>query len=289
MFTPGSSSRLLLAALAVVLTSCGGENASEPRSSPRQAADESAEPAVTRKERDLADSLRRMWNGRLTLLSAAGESTSDLEVTDVACTAHEASRYDCEGKHDDGGSIFEVSAKEDGCWSAVAESGPATGLRTPGLARTVRACIGREEVALRDAGQALNANRSGRSGTSGASPDEGGSDNGIRFNTGRDQGEAYAAAYCEIGASRKSRNAVYCWTPNDGYTLRLVQGRVARLREDEANNRGRAPVGFHEIPIGRRVEERGFTCVNSDSGLDCSDRTGHGWTLPRYVGLPQIR
>jgi hypothetical protein len=77
-----------------------------------------------------------------------------------------------------------------------------------------------------------------------------------------------------------------CWTPNDGFSLLLpTVGTGTRLRDEEIRNRDRQPA-YPPIGFGQRWSAAGFTCVSRPGGLTCSNRDGHGWTLPRYRGLP---
>ena len=107
----------------------------------------------------------------------------------------------------------------------------------------------------------------------------------IRFHTGRDDGEEAAAAYCSMGAKPVSR--LYCWTPNDGFTLRLDDAGARRIRVGELANRSRTP-RYPKLALGERRRAFGFVCTSRSSGLRCVNNAGHGWDLPRYVGLPRM-
>jgi hypothetical protein len=101
------------------------------------------------------------------------------------------------------------------------------------------------------------------------------------FTTGQDAGEATYAAACSIEST-----ALWCWTPNDGFTLALSSsGRPARVRGAESANRGNQPA-YGTLGFGERWQAGPFSCVSRKSGLTCSNADGHGWTLPRYRGLP---
>jgi serine/threonine protein kinase len=104
------------------------------------------------------------------------------------------------------------------------------------------------------------------------------------FQTGYSPGQRYAAADCET----KPGPILYCWTPNDGYTvaLGLHDAVKQRLRTDEPGNRGRQPGGFSILGLNQQRSGGGFTCTSSVSGLTCTNADGHGWTLPRYRGQP---
>jgi predicted Ser/Thr protein kinase len=105
----------------------------------------------------------------------------------------------------------------------------------------------------------------------------------IAFQTGTDAGKDLPAAYCQM-----SRAQLYCWTPNDGYTLRLTGSGVERVSADEPGNEGRVPGGYDLLGEEETAEGFGYSCTNRVSGLSCNSTSGHGWTLPRYVGLPTI-
>lgn len=53
----------------------------------------------------------------------------------------------------------------------------------------------------------------------------------------------------------------------------------------EAENRGYQPP-YAALGFGESWAEGGFSCVSRNSGLTCTNTSGHGWTLPRYRGLP---
>jgi hypothetical protein len=107
------------------------------------------------------------------------------------------------------------------------------------------------------------------------------------FNTGISGGEAIPAAYCRF-ESPSVGAGVYCWTPNDGYTLRLDASGARRMRGDEAGNRRALPAGYTELPIGSSRSLNGYSCTSRGSGLTCTGPGGSGWVLPRYRGLPQL-
>jgi serine/threonine-protein kinase len=102
-----------------------------------------------------------------------------------------------------------------------------------------------------------------------------------RFTTGQDASQAAVAAVCAVTSGQ-----LKCWTPNDGFSLLLpTVGTGTRLRDEEIRNRDRQPA-YPPIGFGQRWSAAGFTCVSRPGGLTCSNRDGHGWTLPRYRGLP---
>jgi hypothetical protein len=103
-----------------------------------------------------------------------------------------------------------------------------------------------------------------------------------RFQSGQDPGEDFPATFCTSGSAE-----LYCWTPNDGFTLSLPRdGSPSRVRADDGANRGFAPSEYPELPLGRTAVLGSFSCTNSRSGLTCRNPAGHGWSLPRYRGLP---
>ncbi|HEX8073370.1 MAG TPA: nuclear transport factor 2 family protein [Thermoleophilaceae bacterium] len=105
------------------------------------------------------------------------------------------------------------------------------------------------------------------------------------FRTPRDPDEEFSAAYCRL---KGGVNAVlYCWTPNDGYTLELREGAGYSRVPDDDLNRGRAPGGGATLDFGARAKLAPFTCTSSVSALSCVDGDGRGFRLPRYRGLPR--
>lgn len=103
---------------------------------------------------------------------------------------------------------------------------------------------------------------------------------GSTFNTGRDPGEGTAAAYC-----RAVPGELRCWTPNDGFTLVLDEGGTRRDRASEAGNRGYEPP-TPPLTAGDQWSGYGFSCAPTGRALTCQNRSGRGFTLPRYRGLP---
>jgi hypothetical protein len=102
------------------------------------------------------------------------------------------------------------------------------------------------------------------------------------FKTPTDPGESRPAAYCTLRG-----DSLYCWTPNDGYTLELREGAgFDRVGDDDAN-RDREPGGFETLDFGSEAEIGAFKCTSSSSDLTCVDSGGHGFSLPRYHGLPR--
>jgi hypothetical protein len=121
----------------------------------------------------------------------------------------------------------------------------------------------------------------------------------LRFQTRTDRGQRYPAVVCEVRP--RGEEQLYCWTPNDGYTIAMLgypigngegaarnTDRPRRFRSDEQKNRGRRLPGAHYLPYGVVEREQALTCVSRPAGLDCRNAGGHGWHLPRYLGLPRV-
>jgi hypothetical protein len=102
------------------------------------------------------------------------------------------------------------------------------------------------------------------------------------FETPRDLDAEVPAAYCETRG-----DALYCWTPNDGYTFELVERQGFDRVLDDAANRGRDPGGYRTLEFGQSVRVGSFTCTSSAADLTCVDSGGRGFELPRYRGLPR--
>jgi hypothetical protein len=93
------------------------------------------------------------------------------------------------------------------------------------------------------------------------------------------------AAYCS--ADEVTGNRFLCWTPNDGFTVRMTaNGRVAKFYNASSK-------GFHDRFYGRVLRygqsgrfgaRRQFRCVSRVSGLICTNRAGHGWWLGVFTG-----
>jgi hypothetical protein len=115
----------------------------------------------------------------------------------------------------------------------------------------------------------------------------------LRFSTGTDPGHKYPAVYCLIAPLGEQE--LTCWTPNDGYTIILPglpigskPGTTRPFRAPGHANYHRVLRGSHFLRTGV-IEHYGvFTCVSRSSGLTCRNEDGHGWLLPRYVGLPRM-
>lgn len=82
-----------------------------------------------------------------------------------------------------------------------------------------------------------------------------------------------------------------CWTPNDGFTVRMnAVGRATRSYET-------AHKGYRDRFFSRRLLDYGqhwafrivyvgnvYRCVSRRTGLTCWNQAGHGWWLGRYRG-----
>jgi len=109
------------------------------------------------------------------------------------------------------------------------------------------------------------------------------------FQTGRDGGQDLPAAYCQVTPSDNSSGLLYCWTPNDGFTLGLGrEGTPRRLKGDQSFNRRRTPAGYPRLRFEASRSGAGFRCISRRAGLTCRNSRRHGWTLPRYRGLPDF-
>ena len=85
-----------------------------------------------------------------------------------------------------------------------------------------------------------------------------------------------------------------CWTPNDGFTVRMTpRGRVQK-RYDRGNRgyhdyfAARVLLGFGREwsfgPDGRGIGPIDYRCSSRRTGLTCRNRAGHGWWLGRFRG-----
>jgi len=87
-------------------------------------------------------------------------------------------------------------------------------------------------------------------------------------------------AYCRTG---QGAAVLVCWTPNDGFTVRLGRSRPPStgyvLRNQDHQPRVRRVLRF-----GERWRGSGFRCTSRRSGLTCRNRAGDGWWLGRRFG-----
>jgi len=89
------------------------------------------------------------------------------------------------------------------------------------------------------------------------------------------------AAYCGVSEGEAPLRLV-CWRPSDGLTLDMGRFGRAQKRVDIANR------GFYQPQPGRVLrygetwaQPRHWSCVSRSTGLTCTNRSGHGWSLGR--------
>jgi hypothetical protein len=86
------------------------------------------------------------------------------------------------------------------------------------------------------------------------------------------------AAYCNDFSGE-----LICWTPNDGFTVHMtVRGRP--FKSYRKDHRGYVDNSAPVLRFGRTQRLGGFVCTSRSTGLNCTNRRGHGWHLGRYVG-----
>jgi len=141
-----------------------------------------------------------------------------------------------------------------------------------------------------DGGTTVTTDSGGGASGSGGGGSAGGSGGGsttaaARFSTPRDRGEDYPAAYCKTRAG-----SLYCWTPNDGFTIEMADGPADRVF-DEMANKNHAPGGYPVLAFRKTKRIGDYTCTsrtNEDGGLTCEGPSGYGWRMPRYTGCPDL-
>jgi hypothetical protein len=89
------------------------------------------------------------------------------------------------------------------------------------------------------------------------------------------------AAYC--GSDQYTGHHLICWTPNDGFTVRMTQNGRPSKRYLAANRDYYDLVG-RTLRFGQTWRSGNFKCVSTRNGLTCTNRRGHGWWLGRFVG-----
>lgn len=105
------------------------------------------------------------------------------------------------------------------------------------------------------------------------------------FQTGKTPGKRLPAVYCDArGAS--GRKLLYCWTPDDGYTIEIPNDGAARRVPDDNTNFHRHPRGYALLRMARSTTGNGFACTSAAEGLTCRSAAGYGFDLPRDVGKP---
>lgn len=112
----------------------------------------------------------------------------------------------------------------------------------------------------------------------------------LRFQTGRDPGARYPAAICLIAPLGEQQ--LECWSPNDGYTIRLdgygqFAQRPFHARDDKRSHFHRVLKDAPYLPVNIIERYGSCRCVSRASDLTCMNAGGHGWSLPRYFGLPR--
>ena len=78
--------------------------------------------------------------------------------------------------------------------------------------------------------------------------------------------------------------AIECWTPNDGFNLRMSRRGKVFPREYDKSLRGYKPPARRILTFGSKTTFRGISCASRRSGLTCVNRDGHGWRIGRFVG-----
>jgi hypothetical protein len=122
------------------------------------------------------------------------------------------------------------------------------------------------------------------------------------------------AAYCKFHVPLEPIGASYpppleCWTPNDGFTVSMTDGRVSKRyvsgnkwrfarsirRLTFRQNWWSSTVGLVVDDFGNSYDDyregtgapKGiaiYRCSSRATGLTCRNRVGHGWWLGRYRG-----
>jgi len=108
------------------------------------------------------------------------------------------------------------------------------------------------------------------------------------------------AAYCEfqrVFADYYTDPWLYCWTPNDGFTLWLDVAGLPRKSYDTDNKWNYSGsvglLGFGQNYWANANYKQGtgigrgrvlFRCRSRSNGLTCTNRAGHGFWLGRFRG-----
>ena len=90
------------------------------------------------------------------------------------------------------------------------------------------------------------------------------------------------AAYCGTGHGPGAAQLV-CWTPNDGFTVRMSRRGKPKKRYLAAN-RGYYDYVGQVLGFGETWRSEGFRCTSRRTGLTCRNKRNHGWWLGRFRG-----
>lgn len=101
------------------------------------------------------------------------------------------------------------------------------------------------------------------------------------------------AAQCVVAENmlNAERSPLICWTPNDGFTVRMyADGRVSKSYQKA--NRNFKDKFFAADLLGYNkwwfhmtsVADLKYACVSRTNGLTCKNRDQHGWWIGRYRG-----
>ena len=77
--------------------------------------------------------------------------------------------------------------------------------------------------------------------------------------------------------------SIYCWRPNDGFTVQMTY-RGYPTKHYSTANVGERPKGYPLLRYGKTFRVGKLRCTSRRTGLTCKNRRGHGWWLGRYVG-----
>lgn len=78
--------------------------------------------------------------------------------------------------------------------------------------------------------------------------------------------------------------AVECWTPNDGFNVRMSnRGRVLPV-EYTRSLHGYKPRAKRVLAFGKTSTFHGIRCASRRTGLTCTNRDTHGWWIGRFHG-----
>jgi hypothetical protein len=95
------------------------------------------------------------------------------------------------------------------------------------------------------------------------------------------------AAYCTMVADPGPNipPSLICWTPNDGFTVRMTtKSRPSRTYIRANKGDGAVATDAPILRFGERWRSGSFVCWSQTNGLRCINQRGHGWLINRYVG-----